>query len=199
MSGVRRTVWHSHRLFHVLITFLVAVMDAENRFVRMIVFRGWPTFAVLAKVGTDAACVGMFVLALILPIRSVVPTFTKKVKVGQPRLPRSEEGIPHCPLRDKCAPQQARPRVAAFDYASARAAGHGCFQSEDGNRRGTTDLCATLADRRVSARLDQRALRPKAVPLQRSRESSHGSHLGLPKLQLTRWFGLKRTRQILPA
>jgi hypothetical protein len=36
---VRRTVWHSHTLFHVLITFLVAVMDAENRCARMIVFR----------------------------------------------------------------------------------------------------------------------------------------------------------------
>ena len=59
-------------------------------------YGGWPTFAVLAKVGTHAACVGIFVFCL-APLTDshagkcatadlVAPTFTKNVKVGQPRL-----------------------------------------------------------------------------------------------------------------
>ncbi|MGH9512544.1 MAG: hypothetical protein ACRD2U_10465 [Terriglobales bacterium] len=39
---------------------------------------GWPTFAVLAKVGTHAASISPMTADL------AVPTFTKNVKVGQP-------------------------------------------------------------------------------------------------------------------
>jgi hypothetical protein len=63
---------------------------------------GWPTFAVLAKVGTHAACVvivHIYLTRLIVWTQSqltragkeklwppglVAPTFTKNVKVGQP-------------------------------------------------------------------------------------------------------------------
>ena len=57
------------------------------------------------------------------------------------------------------------------------------IQAEDGNRGSKTNLRATLADRGVPARLDQRTLRPAAVPLPRPLESSHGNDLGLSKLQ----------------
>jgi hypothetical protein len=41
---------------------------------------GWPTFAVLAKVGTRAACILIFRSRR----RCLRPTFPKNVKVGQP-------------------------------------------------------------------------------------------------------------------
>src|SRR5450755_366749 len=74
-------------------------------------------------------------------------------------------------------------RVAALDHAPARAICHDRVQAEDGNRGSKTNLCATLADCRVPARLDQRALQPAAVPLPRPLESNHGSDLGVSQLQ----------------
>src|SRR5579864_1380344 len=49
--------------------------------------------------------------------------------------------------------------------------------TQDGDRRGTTDLRATLPDRRVSACLDQAALRFTAVPVSRPSEGNDGSYL----------------------
>src|ERR1700690_2192826 len=74
-------------------------------------------------------------------------------------------------------------RLAALDHASARAICNDRVQTEDGNGGSKTNLRAPLADRRVPARLDQRALRTTAVSLPRPRESSHGGYLGLSQLQ----------------
>jgi hypothetical protein len=55
--------------------------------VEPLVDRGWPTFAVLAKVGTNAACVPISTVTADL----IVPTFT--VKVGQPRIDSTNPGV----------------------------------------------------------------------------------------------------------
>src|SRR5277367_6543796 len=73
--------------------------------------------------------------------------------------------------------------VAALDHTPARAIGDDRVQAEDGHGRSKTNLCTTLADRRVPPRLDQTTLRSAAVSLSRSLESGHGSDLGLSKLQ----------------
>src|SRR6266849_1852343 len=74
-------------------------------------------------------------------------------------------------------------RVEAIHHAPRRTCDYDGVQSQDGNRRGTTDLRETLADRGVSPRLDQRALRLTPVPVSEPPEGSHGSHLGLSQLQ----------------
>jgi hypothetical protein len=61
------------------------------------------------------------------------------------------------------------PGVAALHHAPARTICNDRVQTKDGNRGSKTNLRATLADCRVPARVDQRALRPAAVPLPRSR------------------------------
>src|SRR5216683_2924039 len=52
-----------------------------------------------------------------------------------------------------------------------------------GARRNAQGEYVPLADRGVSTRLDQRALRLTAVPVSKPPEGSHGSHLGVPQLQ----------------
>ena len=94
-----------------------------------------------------------------------------------------KKACPNCPLRDQVRAATGAAGLAALDHAPARTIGDDRVQAEDGHRGSKTNLRATLADRRVPARLDQRALRPTTVPLPRSPESSHGSDLGLPKLQ----------------
>src|SRR5260370_36767205 len=74
-------------------------------------------------------------------------------------------------------------RVEALRPATRRTCDYDGVQSQDGDRRGTTDLRATLADRGVPPCLDQRALRLTAVPVPEPPEGSHGSHLGLSQLQ----------------
>src|SRR5258708_2226 len=74
-------------------------------------------------------------------------------------------------------------RVEALRHAPRRTCDYDGVQSQDGDRRGTTDLRATLADRGVPPCLDQRALRLTAVPVPEPPEGSHGSHLGLSQLQ----------------
>src|ERR1700735_4432256 len=91
--------------------------------------------------------------------------------------------MPHLPAARKVRTTTGASGVAALDHASARTICDDRVQAEDGNRGSKTNLRATLADRRVPARLDQRALRSKAVPLPRPPESNHGSYLGLSKLQ----------------
>src|SRR5881275_1197638 len=74
-------------------------------------------------------------------------------------------------------------RLAALDHAARRTIGDDRLQAEDGYGASETNLCTALADRRVPARLDQRALRVTAVSLSGSREDNYGSDLGLPELQ----------------
>src|SRR6266852_1119569 len=75
------------------------------------------------------------------------------------------------------------PGVAALDYPPARTICNDRVQTEDGNGGSKTNLRATLADRRVPARMDQTTLRSMTVPLQRSPQGQHGSHVGLSQLQ----------------
>src|SRR5216684_2371619 len=73
--------------------------------------------------------------------------------------------------------------LEAIHHAPRRTCDYDGVQSQDGNRRGTTDLRETLADCGVSTCLDQRALRLTTVPVSEPPEGSHGSHLGVPQLQ----------------
>src|ERR1700677_1510639 len=57
------------------------------------------------------------------------------------------------------------------------------FQSQDGDRRGKSNLPPTVADRGVPARLDQRAMCTPAISMPRTRKDIDGSYLGLPQLQ----------------
>jgi hypothetical protein len=74
-------------------------------------------------------------------------------------------------------------RVEAVHHAPPRTCDYDGVQGEDGDRRSTTDLCETLTDRGVSARLDERALRLTPVPLSEPLEGNNGSYLGVPQLQ----------------
>jgi len=56
-------------------------------------------------------------------------------------------------------------------------------QSQDADRRSPANLPPTVADRRVSTRMDQRAMRAAAVSLPGPAQSGDGGNLGVPQLQ----------------
>ena len=99
------------------------------------------------------------------------------------RAPCTQTDLPPLPAARPMRPAGSAARMAAVDYTPRRTCCNDGLQSQDEDARGTTDLCPALADRRVPARLDQRALRLATVPLPRPAEGSDGSHLGLPQLQ----------------
>ncbi len=70
------------------------------------------------------------------------------------RLSRSQAACRSCPLRGQCAPPKARPAWMRSITRIEEPAATDRIQGQDGDRRGTTDLRETLADRRVSACLD---------------------------------------------
>jgi transposase len=82
----------------------------------------------------------------------------------------------NCPLRDKCAPQQARPEWRRSITRIEEPAATTAFKTKMATEGG-------FADRRVPARVDQGALRVTAVPLPRPAEGSDGSDLGVSQLQ----------------
>jgi hypothetical protein len=96
-------------------------------------------------------------------------------------LSRAEAGLP--PLRcSGNAPRSQRGpngggRLPASKNRQQR------WPNQDEDRRGATNLCSALADRRVPPRLDQGGLRLATVSLPWPAEGSDGSHLGMPQLQ----------------
>jgi hypothetical protein len=106
---------------------------------------------------------------------------------------------PHCPLRDKCAPQRARPEwrrsITRLQEPSATTA----FKQK----------MATEEAKQIYARRSQIAEFPHAWIKERCglRQFRCRGRLKVAmeatwaclSYNLTRWFGLKRTRQILPA
>src|ERR1700692_2751570 len=99
------------------------------------------------------------------------------------RVPRAKGGMSQLPVARPVRSTGRAARVEAIHHAPRRTSDYDGVQGEDGDRRGTTDLRETLADRGVPACLDQRALRLTAVPVSEPPEGSHGSHLGVPQLQ----------------
>jgi hypothetical protein len=74
-------------------------------------------------------------------------------------------------------------RMAAIDHADRGAGRDNHVQGQNADRRSATNLRATFAGRGVRACLDQGTLRPATIPLSRTAESHHGSHVGMPDLQ----------------
>src|SRR5215468_4831526 len=96
------------------------------------------------------------------------------------------------PATQPMCPRGCKPRLVAIDHAHRRASSNHSIQGQDGNRRGTTDLRTTFPDCRVSARLDQGALRTATVSLSRPPQGQYGSDLGCLSYNLARWFSIRR-------
>ena len=75
--------------------------------------------------------------------------------------------------------------MAPFGNTDRGTRRNGRFQSQDEDGESAADLRATVAGSGVRARVDEGALRLAAVPLSWPPESSDGSDVGVPELQLS--------------
>ncbi len=69
------------------------------------------------------------------------------------RVSRTERNLQHLCAAETCAPPGAQPEWRGRSHARRTARDNG-LQSQNADRSGATDLCATFADRRVRACLD---------------------------------------------